>query len=207
MSPVDRKRKPGRPRHPIGRDVLLVLARQAFAARGFAGVSMADVADSAGLRKASLFHNFASKDALYHEVIMAALADLGPPLARAREAEGDFLARLDHLADRATDTLAAHPDAARLLLRELMDGAAGHTATAQALDELAAFLQEGMLEGAIPTQDPHQLALSLASLHLGFFAVPALVEDLLEVGPEEPHAIAARKLAARAHTQRICGAG
>lgn len=209
MSPVDRKRKPGRPRHPIGRGALLVLARQAFSAHGYRGVSMADVAEAAGLRKASLFHHFASKDALYGEVLAGAMADLGGPLARALETGGDCLARLDHLSDRATDTLAAHPDAARLLWRELMDsgeglGEAGRAAIAQALDGLAAFLQEGMLEGTIPTQDPHQLALSLASLHFGFFAMPTAVGDLLEVEPGEPRAIAARKAAVRAHTRRIC---
>ena len=68
--------------------------------------------------------------------------------------------------------------------------------------KLAAFLQEGMLEGAIPSQDPHQLALSLASLHLGFFALPILVADLLEVEPEEPRTVTARKEAARAQTRK-----
>lgn len=210
MSPTERKRKPGRPQHPIGRDALLALARQAYAAHGYAGVSMADVAGSAGLRKASLFYHFASKDTLYREVLAGAVADIGGPLGRARQAEGAFLHRLDHLADRASDTFAAHPDATRLLLREIMDGGRGlgeegRESVAHALGELAAFLQEGMLAGAIPAQDPHQLALSLTSLHLGFFALPTLVADLLEVEPEEPRTIAARKEAARRQTRRICG--
>ena len=58
-------RSVGRPKNPVSRQFLLEKAREAFAQEGFAGASMGDIAQRAGLRKSSLFHHFPSKEALY----------------------------------------------------------------------------------------------------------------------------------------------
>ena len=53
--PVDvpPRRRSGRPDKPIPRTDLLRVARDLFAARGYAGVSMADIAHKAGLQGGS----------------------------------------------------------------------------------------------------------------------------------------------------------
>ena len=62
--PTPQHSKP-RPR----REEILDQATQLFAERGYEGTSMADFAERVALRKASLFHHFASKEALYVEVL------------------------------------------------------------------------------------------------------------------------------------------
>ena len=58
------------------RDKILEVAEALFAQRGFAGVGLREVAESAGLGKSSLFHHFASKVQLYLAVLVARLVGL-----------------------------------------------------------------------------------------------------------------------------------
>ena len=75
---------------PERRQQLLDVALQIFAARGFHGASMNDVAEAAGVTKPVLYQHFESKDALYlelvdemgnrlEEAIMKAVADADGP--------------------------------------------------------------------------------------------------------------------------------
>lgn len=52
-----------------GRGRILDAAMGLFAARGFDGVSISDVAQSAGLVKSAIYHHFPSKEALYLAVL------------------------------------------------------------------------------------------------------------------------------------------
>jgi AcrR family transcriptional regulator len=67
-APVDR---PATPRLPAAerREQLLASALETFAAKGFHETSMNDVADAAGVTKPVLYQHFASKKALYHELV------------------------------------------------------------------------------------------------------------------------------------------
>ena len=52
-----------------GRHRILQAASALFAQRGFGGVSISDVAKSAGLVKSSIYHHFENKQALYEAVL------------------------------------------------------------------------------------------------------------------------------------------
>jgi AcrR family transcriptional regulator len=54
------------------RDELVVVAARLFAARGYHGTRMDDIADAAGLNKATVYHYFASKALILHEIYFKA---------------------------------------------------------------------------------------------------------------------------------------
>lgn len=60
-------------RSTLQRAGILRLASEIFSRRGFVGASMNEVASAIGLSKASLYHHFSSKEALYVEIILDVL--------------------------------------------------------------------------------------------------------------------------------------
>ena len=73
-----------------GRERILAVARAAFIERGYADVSMQEIASAAGLTKAAIYYHFPDKEALFASVVAAEFARichgvaaelaLGPPL-------------------------------------------------------------------------------------------------------------------------------
>lgn len=60
---------------PDRRAEILALATEAFITHGYAGTSMADLARAAGMQKASLYHHFPSKEALFIACVTEGYAD------------------------------------------------------------------------------------------------------------------------------------
>jgi AcrR family transcriptional regulator len=150
------------------RDKILDCAESLFARRGFAGIGLAEVAESVGLGKSSLFHHFRSKAQLYAAVVARILARIEVRLMRALAAGGTPTERLDRWIDEIVDIFAEHPTYARLLLRSLFedDELAGELPEEQeANDSLrritgagVQLLKEGMETGAFrPASVGHTL--------------------------------------------------
>ncbi len=204
-------RRAGRPSQPIPREDLLSLARSAFAEGGYAGTSMSAIADQAGLRKASLFHHFPNKEALYLEILGAISGDLGRLVLEAGLDHGDFLSRLDRLGALVEDYLGAHPDAARLLLRELIDRGPflrgpGQEMVQMTMGLTARFLKGGMDAGIIPAQDPRQLAISIAGVHLTWYATSEVTSAYMDEDVFAPRQIRERTSAVLQQVRMLCGA-
>jgi AcrR family transcriptional regulator len=72
-----------RPAVPRRRSDILLAARDAFNARGFAGARMDDIARAAGISKASLYLQFASKEALFEALVSALIETMLPQAAPA----------------------------------------------------------------------------------------------------------------------------
>jgi len=103
------------------REKILEVAEALFARRGFAGVGLREVAETAGLGKSSLFHHFRSKVQLYFAVLGRVLARIDERLRPVLEVGGSPLQRLDRVVDGLIDTLVEHPGSARLLLRAIFE--------------------------------------------------------------------------------------
>jgi AcrR family transcriptional regulator len=180
-----------------------------FALRGPDGVSLREIAERLGIRKASLLHHFESKEALYSAVVEEAVLSLAGLIFAAKLDEGPFPERLDRLGALVCAALAARPHTARLLLYELVGAgpyiaAGGEQRVQDTLELTAAFLEAGIEAGAFRRQDPRQLALSIAGLHLFAFAAGRASSTLLGGDLFSPKQVAARTAAVLAQVRALC---
>jgi len=194
----------------VGRARLVSAARDCFAEQGYAGTSLRHVAARTGFTKASIFHHFPSKEELYLAVIGDVLGELGTLVLAAGMEQGDHVERLDRLGVLVVDYLGSHRGAARLLMREIIDkgpfyarddGAAIHHTLAFVAD----FLADGMKCGVFATSDPYHLAVTIASLHLAWFAAADTSGALVGEDVFSADQLAARRLAIRGQVRALCG--
>ena len=161
---------------------------------------MSDLAENVGLRKASLFHHFASKDALYNAVFERLVSTLrGLVVDAASSTEGSYAERLDRMTDAFVSALGTHIAASRLILRELMDwGPFVRIRFCEVwlpvLKEAERFVAEGQqAEAFLPELAPRHVILSVLSLHVTTFAIGGAVEQFAGTDTFEPAFVEDRK--------------
>jgi AcrR family transcriptional regulator len=188
------------------KEEILDIATSLFAERGYEGTSMNDVAERVGMRKASLFYHFTTKDALYEAVLDRLVSRVAVPLGAAYSSDGTFAERLDAAADALTTVLGERPFAARLLLREAMDW--GPVMRGKLLESVlfvleggAAFVKAGQEAGAFMDGDPKHLVLTALGAHFLPFALGQLVQRYVGIEPFDPRFVADRRLALRAQVR------
>jgi TetR/AcrR family transcriptional regulator len=97
-------------------------AGRLFAQHGYAGTSMADVAEAAGVSKATVFHHFRSKRALYDSLIGDAVAGFREQLVPLLEAADAPEAGLRSFAEAHVQRLTRLRGTLRLIMREMVEG-------------------------------------------------------------------------------------
>lgn len=111
---------PDSPTAPRGRDAVraavIAAAEVLFAERGYAGVSVRDLAAAAGVNHGLIHRHFGSKDGVLHAVLQGMFSEVGA-LARGGldVADDDFVVRMFPLA-------AARKRHWQILMRAVMDG-------------------------------------------------------------------------------------
>jgi TetR/AcrR family transcriptional regulator len=190
------------------RDEILDCATRLFAERGYEGASMADLAESVGMRKASLFYHFPSKDALYAAVLDRLIAAVAAAIGAASTAEGSYAERLDTLSDAITTVLGAQPFAARLIIREAMDWGPviRDTLMVPIMNVLAVaqqFIEAGQRDEVFAPGDARQIIVSLVGVHFMPFAIGGIVERYIGVDPFDPAFVAKRKEAVREQVRAL----
>jgi AcrR family transcriptional regulator len=78
-----------------GRQLLLDVARRLFLERGYANVSIQQIAEEANMTKGAPYYHFASKDDLFIHVSLEIIGDLKQTLDEALAREGPFQERLE----------------------------------------------------------------------------------------------------------------
>jgi TetR/AcrR family transcriptional regulator len=190
------------------KEEILDAATRLFAERGYEGASMNDVAERVGMRKASLFYHFATKEALYEAVIGRLIDTLRSALSAVYAGEGSFRERIARAADTVTVVLGGHPYAARLLVREMMSWAPGLRGKLQdslmgVFDAGTEFVCAGQQAGEFVDGNAKQLILSSAGLHLLPFAVGQFVQRYMGKDVFDPCFIEERRLAVRTQVQDL----
>lgn len=195
--PTPRKRK------KLRREEIVLEATRLFAERGYEGTSMGDLAERVGLRKASLFHHFPSKDVLYSTVLGQLMDQVTAAIMTAAQSTGSFPQRLDALTDALTQALATQPHAARLLIREVMDaGPVMQTGLSRTVNDLLVasleFAKGGQRDGSFnPDLDPTHAIVSLVGIHFMPFVIADVIERFTGTSPFHEDFLVDRKASVR----------
>lgn len=87
----------------VTRDEIILVARDLFRDRGYMGTSMGDLAKAVGLKKASLYSHFASKEELVEEALSLTAAQLVERPASTSDWKADYEAAVNHVVNYLTN--------------------------------------------------------------------------------------------------------
>lgn len=165
------------------RDQILEHATRLFAARGFDGTPIQDIADAVGIRKPSLLYHFPSKDDLRRAVLDSLLSRWNRILPAVLKAATSGVDQFDNVVAEVVSFFAADRDRARLLLREILDRPAevrrllASTVTPW-IEVVGGHIRRGQEKGEIAAAvDPEVYVIHIIELVLSSMAVYDLVSD------------------------------
>lgn len=166
-----------------GAQRILTVAAGLFAEKGYAAVSVSDIAAAAGGSKANVFHHFSTKDALYLAVIRSACEGFAKELDEMAENHDDDRNRLRSIAISHMSHLMSNPDSMRLILREVfaedsgIDRALIASILHQNFELIVSRVKQGQKNGRFRKDvDSAMVAVVLLALNIFYFQTSTILE-------------------------------
>ena len=182
---------------PSTREQILVEARHCFAAQGFEGTSLNDIAAGVGIRRPSLLHHFDSKEAIYRQILSDALADYGDQTEAARTSGSDGWELVDSIVAASFHFFVTNPEIIVIVRREAMTdqsplGFNLGVALRPYFRRAVAFFERQMDAGVFRRHDAENLVLTGYGALLTYFSDHVMLKGLVSEDPFSEASLEAR---------------
>jgi AcrR family transcriptional regulator len=183
---------------PNTKEAILEVARRRFAEHGYAGTTLTEIAEAVGIRRPSLLHHFASKEALYQAVVLDSFRDWLDLVDAAIDEPLPGWPQVERVLRAAFEFFEEHAEFVRLMRWEALEGGSFlqdelTTLLKPLFDRGAAFLENEMDAGRLRRYDARQLLLTGYGAVLSYLSDAPLMTGLLETDPLSPDALARRR--------------
>ncbi len=164
---------------------ILAAGMKVFSQYGFRGSTLDQIAKEAGMSKPNMIYYFASKDAIYQELLARLLDDWLKPFYEI-DATGDPVVEILGYAKRKLSMSQHYPRESRLFANEILQGAPQIGATLRGelrrvVNQLAVVIDKWVEDGRIKPVEPRHLIFSIWAMtqHYADFDVQvrAIIED------------------------------
>ncbi len=174
---------------------ILASARILFGERGMHGVSVRDIAEHAGVKKAAVFYYFDGKDDLLERILAGYYASHAAALESAFQAGGTLRERLQGTIDAYLDFVLANGNYARLVQGLIASNPEWHRHLQRNLEPLFRWTQAALSELS-PEQGPlaaRQFFITLSGAVINTFTYAPVLELMWGDDPLSEAGIAERR--------------
>ncbi|HXG67238.1 MAG TPA: TetR family transcriptional regulator [Blastocatellia bacterium] len=165
---------------PEVRAKILAAAEELFAAQGYDGTAIREIAAAAGVNGAMIHYYFGSKEGLYHAILESGAGGAHALLEKAAAGDGSSRERLTQFIEDYITFIFSRPNLPRILMRELLAGgkhlmhlSRQYPMTNYAL--LREIIADGKRKGELRVANPDLAPISLLGMMVVFQIFQPLV--------------------------------